>query len=665
MAVVTVISKHFEMGQGAATGLATLIADELDADWSKVGIEFAPNDPTIYNNLIFGPVMATGGSTTIRNAFMQMRQVGATARAMFVTAAAQAWGVPEVEITVSNGVVSHAASGNASGFGALAEPAMRVAPPAEPVLKAPEQWTLIGKRIPRLDSPPKTTGEAVFAMDYRRPGMLTAVIARSPRFGGTVSGFDANPALGIPGVREVVQIPQGVAVVADDTWAALRGRDALEIDWDFTNAENRSDRQMLEEYRAMASGPGLEASRRGDAASALARADQVIEAEITLPFLAHAPMEPLNCTMELTENGAEMWSGCQLQSIDMYVAAQVLGLEPQQVKINTLYGGGSFGRRGNPVGDWVAELASIVKAIETKAPVHLVWTREDDIRGGFYRPLTLHKIRAGLTADGAISGWEHAIVCKSIFTGTPFAQMVVHDGVDHASVEGCADTPYAIGDFAVDSHNAETPIPVLWWRSVGHSHTAFAMETMLDELSHKAGKDPVEFRVELLGEHPRAVAVIRDAAERAGWGEAMPEGRGRGIAFHHSFGAYLAMVAEVAVADGELSVDRIIASVDCGVAVNPDVVEAQIEGAIGFALSSVTRNAITLENGEVQEANFDSFNPTRMREMPDVEVRIIPSTEPPAGIGEPGVPPIAPAISNAVFAATGQRSWSLPLNLSA
>jgi isoquinoline 1-oxidoreductase beta subunit len=660
---VTVVSKHFEMGQGVTTGLATLIAEELDADWAMMRFEFAPNDPQLYHNLLFGPVMGTGGSTSMAEAWVQMRQVGAAARTMLVAAAAARWHVPTAEIVVEKGIVTHRRSHRSARFGELAADAMHMPVPKTVALKPEKSWTLIGTRVSRLDTPSKTTGTAIFAIDVRRPGMLTAVIKRPRLFGATVASFDAAAAKRVPGVVDVVQVPSGVAVLASDTWSAMRGREALEVTWDQSKAEARSTDQILAEYRQLAATPGLTAARRGDAASGLARAANTIDAEFTFPYLAHAPMEPLNCVIELHGDGAEIWSGCQLQSVDQAVAAQVLGLKPEQIKISTLLGGGSFGRRGNPVGDWTAELASIVKAIDGRAPVHLVWTREDDIKGGFYRPMVLHRVRAGVDASGRIAGWQHVLVSKSIFAGTPFAQMAVKNGVDQSSVEGVADTPYAIGDFTVQSHNVTSPVPVLWWRSVGHSHNGFVMETVVDELARLAGKDPVAFRLGLLAHQPRNAAVLRLAAEKAGWGGPMPQGHGRGVACHQSFGTRVAMVAEVSFADAVVKVDRVVAAVDCGVAINPDIVVAQIEGAIGFSLSAALRNRVTLNKGAVEQSNFDDYEPTRMREMPKVEVHVVKSTTAPSGIGEPGVPPLAPAIGNALFAATGKRLRSLPFGL--
>ncbi|SEC20177.1 isoquinoline 1-oxidoreductase, beta subunit [Rhizobiales bacterium GAS188] len=660
---VTLISKHLEMGQGVITGMATLVAEELDADWSKMSFEFAPNDAKIYNNLLFGPVMATGGTTSTAESFGQMRQVGAAARAMFVAAAAAKWAVPLAEIKVETGIVSHAGSGKRASFGELAADAMRVPVPSDVKLKDAKDWKLIGTHVPRLDSPAKTTGTAIFALDIRRPGMLTALVKRPDQFGATVASFDATAAKAVPGVVDVVQIPSGVAVLASDTWAAMRGRDALKVSWDTSKAETRSTLEILAEYREALAAPGLVALDRGNAASALAGAARTIAVEFTFPYLAHAPMEPLNCVLEARPDGADLWSGSQLQSIDEYAVWQVLGLRPEQVKIHTLLAGGSFGRRGNPVADWTFEIASIVKAIQGRAPVHLVWTREDDIKGGFYRPMVVHRVKAGLDAQGQISGWQHQVASKSIFTGTPFEQMAVKDGLDASSVEGIADTSYAIGDFKVEAHNVTSPVPVLWWRSVGHSHTGHVMETVVDELAFLAGKDPIAFRLELLKQQPRDAAVLKLAADKAGWGTPLPKGQGRGVAYHLSFGTRVAMIAEVSVAASGLKVDRIVAAVDCGIAVDPDVVKAQVEGAVGFALSAALRNQVTLRKGVVEQSNFDDYEPTRIREMPKVEVHIVPSAEWPSGIGEPGVAPLAPAIGNAIFAATGKRLRSLPLEI--
>lgn len=660
---VTVLSKHFEMGQGVTTGLTTLVAEELDADWAQMRFAFAPANAALYNNLLFGPVQATGGTTSMMEAWTQMRQVGAAARQMFLAAAAVQWKVDPHEIRLEKGVLRHA--NMSATFGELAAVAMTMPVPKEVELKAPKDWKLIGTRLPRLDTPAKTTGQANFALDTRRPGMLTVAVRHADYFGASVTSFDASKALKVPGVVEVKQLPSGIAVYATNSWAAMEGRKALEIRWDNAKADLRSTGELFDDYRKSMTRPGLTAVERGSAAGTLKQAARTIEAEFTFPYLAHAPMEPLNCTMELRPDGAEIWSGCQLQTIDQLVAARILGFKPEQVAINTLLGGGSFGRRGNPAADWTRELAHAAKAINGRAPVHLIWTREDDIKGGFYRPMVLHRIRAGLAANGAISGWEHHLASKPIFIGTPFeAASVNKEGLDITSVEGVADTPYAIPDFHVVQHNVDSPAPVLWWRSIGHTHTAFVMETMIDELATTAGIDPVAFRLDLLKDDPRNVAVVKLAADQAGWGKAMPKGKGRGIAFHKSFGTRVAMVAEVAVDGRAVKVERMVAAIDVGIAVNPDVLTAQIEGAIGFALSMVLRNRITLKAGMVEQSNFDDYEPTRMREMPRVEVHIVKSAEAPTGIGEPGLPPVAPAIGNAVAMAIGRHLHGLPLDLS-
>jgi isoquinoline 1-oxidoreductase beta subunit len=585
---------------------------------------------------------------------------------MLVAAAAADWKVPASEITVSKGVVTHAKSGKTATFGALADTAAKQPVPADVTLKDPKDFKLIGTKIPRIDSVEKTSGKAIYSIDVRRPGMLTAVILHPPRFGASVKSVDAADAKAIQGVVDVVTIPTGVAVVAKDTWSAMKGREALKVEWDFAKAENRSTDAIVAEYKALAKAPGVDAARKGDAATALKGAAKVIEAEYEFPYLAHAPMEPLNGVLEMKPDGtAEVWAGAQLQTVEQATVAAILGMKPEQVTLNTVWAGGSFGRRATPNADYFAELAMIVKTLGRKEPVHLLWTREDDIKGGRYRPMVYHKVAAALDASGQVVGWDHAVVNQSFIYGTPFEGMIVRNNVDATAVEGASDMPYAIPNVAVRWNQAKSPVPTLWWRSVGHTHTAQVVEVMMDELAHAAGKDAVAFRLDLLKEHPRHVGVLRLAADKAGWGEKLPAGKGRGIAVHESFNSYVAMVADVTVDGGKVKIDRVVAAVDCGVPVNPDVIAAQVEGAVGFALSAVLRNRITLKDGEVEQANFDTYEPTRMSEMPKVEVHIVPSAEAPTGIGEPGVPCLAPAISNAIFAATGKRLRSLPLDLDA
>ncbi|MGU3358746.1 molybdopterin cofactor-binding domain-containing protein [Methylobacterium sp. M6A4_1b] len=664
---VTVVIKHLDMGQGNTTGLATILADELDADWATIRTTFAPADATLYNNFAFGPVQGTGGSTAIANSWVQLRKAGAAARAMLVAAAAERWKVPASEITVESGTVRHAASNRQARFGELAEAAAAQPVPKEPRLKEASAFTLIGKKGPRVDSVSKTDGTAIYSLDIRRPGQLTAVVAHSPRFGGTVRQVDDTAARAVAGVVDVVTIPTGVAVLAKDTWSAIKGRDALKVTWDDSAAETRSSDAILADHRKRLETPGLVAAKKGDAAGAIAGSAKVLEAEFTFPYLAHAAMEPLNATIEKASDGTyDVFAGCQLQTIEQAVVAANLGVTTDKVRLHTQWAGGSFGRRATPSADYFAETASIVRATGGKAPVHLVWTREDDMAGGFYRPMVVHRLRAGLDAKGGITGWEHRTIGKSIMIGTAFETMIVKDGIDATTVEGASDTPYALPAYRFEVHNAREGVPVLWWRSVGHTHTAQAMEVFIDELAHAAGADPVAYRLGLLGGAPRLSATLKLAAEKAGWDpkKVADKNRGLGVAAHESFGSYVAMVADVTAEDAKVKVNRIVAAVDVGVAVNPDVIRAQVEGAVGFALSSVLRNKITLKDGVVQEKNFDAYEPTRMSEMPVVEVHIVPSTAAPTGIGEPGVPVIAPAISNAIFAATGQRLRSLPLDLS-
>lgn len=662
---VTVIIKHLDKGQGVTTGLTTIVAEELDADWSQMRSEFAPADAKLYNNLFFGPVQGTGGSTSVANSWMQLRQAGAAAREMLVAAAAAAWALPASEITVKKGVISHA-SGKTGSFGDFAAKAATLPVPQEVTLKDPKNFTLIGQpHLPRIDSVDKTTGKAIYALDVRRPNMKTAVLLHPPRFGGVPGKVDDAAARQVPGVVDVVTIPQGVAVIAEHTWAALQGREALKVTWDESKAEKRSTAEMVEAYKAMAAKPGAMAVKKGNVAQALSGAAKTVEADFVFPYLAHAPMEPLNCIIEKQADGSiECWAGSQFQTVEQMTVAQVFGVKPEQVKINTVWAGGSFGRRATPNADYFGEAAAIVKATGGKYPVHLVYSREDDIRGGRYRPMFYHKLRGGLDKDGNLVAWEQRLVGQSFMIGSPFEKMMVKDGVDATAVEGAADMPYAVPAIQVDWHHATSPITTLWWRSVGHTHTAQAVEVMMDELAHEAGRDPVEFRLGLLKDHPRHVGVLKLAAEKAGWsGDKMPAGRGRGVAVHESFNSYVAMVVEVTVKDGTVKVDRVVAAVDCGIAVNPDVIKAQVEGGIGYALGAALRNQITLTKGEVDQANFDTYEPLRLSDMPAVEVHIVDSPEAPTGIGEPGVPPLAPAVSNAIFNATGKRLRSLPFDL--
>jgi isoquinoline 1-oxidoreductase beta subunit len=665
---VTVIAKHLEMGQGTYTGLATILADELDADWNLVQVEGAPTNARLYNNLLWGPAQGTGGSTAMANSWEQMRKAGATGRAMLVAAAARRWKADEAGITVRDSVVMHPASGRKATFGELALAAAGEAVPTKVKLKDPSEFRLIGKQAKRKDSASKTDGSAQYTQDVFLPGMLVAVVAHPPLFGAKVKSFDAGRAKAVKGVVDVVQIPQGVAVLAKDTWSAKKGRDALSVSWDESAAFKLGSAEILARYRKLAETPGQIAKQTGDSARAIAGAAKVVSAAYEFPYIAHAPMEPMNCVVHLGAHGCEIWNGEQLNTGDQYALASLFGFKPEQVRINMLYAGGSFGRRACKDSDYVLEAAHIAKAINGRAPVKLVWMREDDMRGGYYRPLYYHALEAALDNGGRLTGWHHRLVGQSILAGSAFAKAMIKNGIDATSVEGAANLPYAIPSLTVDLHTpTDIGVPVLWWRSVGSSHTAFSTETFLDEVAAAMGKDPVALRLELLTEHPRHAGVLKLAAEKADWGKpletAAGERRGRGVAVHESFNSYVAQVAEVTVGkDGSLKVDRVVCAVDCGTAINPDNIRSQVEGAVGFALSAALYGEITLNEGRVEQGNFDRFQLLRIGEMPVVEVHIMPSTAAPTGIGEPGVPPLAPAVANAIAAATGKRLRRLPFN---
>jgi isoquinoline 1-oxidoreductase subunit beta len=661
---VTVVAKHVEMGQGTYTGLATLVAEELDAAWSQVRVEGAPADAKLYNNLMWGSAQGTGGSTAIANSFEQLRKAGATARAMLIAAAAESWKVPASEIAVVRGVVMHK-SGRKAAFGELATKAAAMPVPAEVKLKDPKQFQLIGRRLPRLDSRAKSNGMAQYTIDVKLPGMLTAVVEHPPLFGAKPRSLDAGKAKAVKGVVDVVAIPSGIAVLANDFWAAQQGRKALAVQWDESGAHKLGSADMLAQYKALAAKPGLKAHAAGDVEKGLAEAARRIEAAFEFPYLAHATMEPMNCVMQLKDGACEVWNGEQFQTVDQASVAGVLGLKPEQVRINMLFAGGSFGRRANPASDYLVETANIVKAIKGRAPVKLQWTREDDTRAGYYRPLYYHTLRAGLDASGKIVAWQHRIIGQSILAGTPFEKMLVKDGVDITSVEGANNLPYEIPNMLVDLHTTKSAVPVQWWRSVGSTHTAFSTEAFIDELAAAVGRDPVAFRREMLAKHPRHLGVLELAAQKADWGKPLPKGQSRGVAVHESFNTYVAQVAEVSLGKGgAIKVERVVCAVDCGIVVNPDVVRAQMEGGIGYGLSAALHGAITLKDGRVEQSNFHDYVPLRMNEMPRIDVHIVESQEKPTGVGEPGVPPIAPAVANAVAAATGKRLRNLPLKLS-
>jgi isoquinoline 1-oxidoreductase beta subunit len=600
------------------------------------------------------------------NSFEQLRKAGATARAMFVAAAAAKWNVPAAEITVSKGVIAHA-SGHKAKFGELAADAAVQPTPQEVKLKDPKSFIYIGKHVPRTDARAKSTGKAQFTQDVRLPGMLYAVVAHPPRFGARLKSFDAAAAKAMKGVVEAVAfdtgVTNGVAVLAGDFWTAKKGRDALKVEWDETNAHKLGSAEIMAEYRTLAAQPGTVARNDGDAETALAGAANVVEASYEFPYLAHACMEPLNCVVRLDASGCEVWNGEQLQTGDQFALANLLGIKPVQVRINMLFAGGSFGRRANPKSDYVIEAAAIAKAIGGKAPVKLVWTREDDMRAGFYRPMYFHTLKGGLDAQGNVVAWRHRIVGQSILTGTAFEQMMVKNGVDMTSVEGGATLPYAIPNLRVELHSPKSGVPVQWWRSVGSTHNAFATEAFFDELARASGKDPFALRRDSLAQHPRHKGVLELAAAKASWGKALPAGHARGIAVHESFHTFVAQVVEVSQKTDGIHIERVVCAVDCGIAVNPQIIAMQMESGIGYGLAAALSGGITLKDGVVEQSNFHDYQVLRFNQMPKVEVHIVPSAEKPTGVGEPATPVIAPALANAIRALTGQTMHALPISM--
>ncbi len=658
---VTVIVNHSEMGQGVYTSLPMLLAEELDADWSKVGFESAPVDPK-YNHPVYGMQM-TGGSSSVWSAFDQFRQAGAAARAMLIAAAAQQWNMDAANCRTDSGAVLDPSNRKLT-YGQLAAAAAKLTPPAQVALKDPKTFKLIGKPAKRLDTSEKVNGKAVFGIDVKIPQMMTAIVARAPVFGAKMRTFDDSRARAMAGVRRIVAVPSGVAVIADSFWQAKMARDALRIDWDEGPMSSFNTNQMMQQFREQAKSAGKSVRRDGNADAELAKAVRKVEAVYEVPYLSHAMMEPLNCAVDLRPGSCEIWTGTQFQTVDRASAAKIAGLPEEKVQIHTTFLGGGFGRRANPQSDFVVEAVHVAKA--AGAPVKVVWTREDDMQGGWYRPAFLHAIAGAIDANGKPVAWRSRVVGQSIIAGTPFEALMdlKTKGYDPSSVEGVDDLPYEIPNLLVESHQMEVGVPVQWWRSVGHSHTAFATECFIDELATLAHQDPYRFRRALLQKHPRHLGVLDLAAQKAGWAKPLPKGRARGIAVHASFESFSAQVAEVSVTEGKIQVHRMVCAIDCGRYVNPGIIAAQTQGGAIFGASAALFQELTFENGRLQQTNFQSFPMLRMNECPEIETHIVESTEKSGGIGEPGVPCAAPAIANAVFAATGKRIRRLPIRLS-
>ena len=661
--IVTVYSSQFDMGQNSYHGLATLVAEELDVALDNVRVEGRAGNPKWYGNLALGGAFQiTGGSSSMPSSWERYRKAGAAARELLKQAAAQQWKVAVGELSTANGEVIHAGSDRRAPYGSLIAAAAPLPVPGEVALKDAKAWTLIGKdATSRIDARAKSDGSQDYTIDIQLPGMLVATIAHSPRFGGKPKSFDATAAKAVPGVVDVVQISRGVAVVANNTWAAIKGREALQVTWDDSGAETRSSDAMFSDYEALAKQDGKVALQRGDAAGKLAKAAKTIEATYRFPYLAHAALEPLNAVIHKDGDRLHIHGGLQMPDAVQGACAQIAGVKPEQVDLHVMKTGGGFGRRAVFDCDVFVEATEIAKAIDFRAPVKLQWTREADMGGGRYRPLHVHRVRVGLDADGNVSGWQHHIVGQSIMAGTPFEGMMMKDGIDPTSTEGVVDTPYALPDIDVRMTHPASPVPVLWWRSVGHTHTAYVMQTLLDEIATATGKDPVALRLALLPADARERAVLSLAAEKAGWSQPVAAGRYRGVAVHQSFGSFVATVAEVSkTADGGIRVERCVVASDCGIVINPDIVRAQIEGGTGFGLSAMLGERIALENGAPTAGNYDAYRVLRIDAMPTVEVHMLPSTASPTGIGECAVPPIGPAVANAIFQATGKRVRDLP-----
>jgi isoquinoline 1-oxidoreductase beta subunit len=651
--IVTVVINQSEMGQGVTTSLPMLVAEELECDWKKVRAEFAPADK-VYFNPLFG-LQGTGGSASIRGAWTPLLKAGATAREILIEAAAQKWGVEKSGCRAENSAVIHAATKRRLTYGSLAEAASRLPVPNDVPLKDPKNYRLLGKSVKRLDTPDKVDGRAQFGIDVREPGMLRAVVARCPVLGGKVAGFDATKAKAVRGVKDVVQISTGIAVVADNTWSAMEGRRALDIKWDEGPNASLNSAGISKLFAERADQPGAVARTEGDAAAGLASAARKIEAVYEVPFLAHATMEPMNCTAYVRADRCDVWVPTQFQTFTLGTATKFAGGNPEAVHIHTTYLGGGFGRR--PEQDFVTDALETSKAVG--APVQVTWSREDDMQHDFYRPASYSRFTAGLDADGWPFVWTNRIVCPSIFARVFPGN--VKNGVDRTAVEGANDIAYAIPNILVECQLTETGVPVGFWRSVGHSQNTFFAESFIDEVAAAGGKDPYELRRRFLQKAPRHLGVLDLAATKAGWGKPLPAGRFRGIAVMTGYGSYVAQVAEVSVSRGAVRVHRVVCAVDCGRVVNPDTIEAQMQGAMVYGLTAALKGAITISRGRVEQSNFDNYEMLRLNEMPVVEVYIVPSEEAVGGIGEPSAAVIAPAVCNAIFAATGKRIRRLPV----
>ena len=643
--IVTFQITKSEMGQGTLTSLSQILAEELGCDWKKIKTEIPNPEPA------YGPMMGAFGSLSVRTTYTTLLKAGATAREMLLQAAAQKWGVDKAQCRAENGAVVNASTNARLTFGSLADAAAKIPAPANPPLKDPKQFKIIGTSVKRLDTPDKVSGRAQFGIDKRVDGMLYAVLARCPVFGGKVASFDDTKAKAVPGVKQVLKISNGVAVLADNTWNAMEGRKALQIQWDEGPNATQTSAKIRQTFMDLASKPGAVARTAGDAPKALDGSAKKVESVYEAPYLSHSPMEPMNCTAHVRADGCDVWAPTQIQSAAQQTAAQITKLPPEKIKVHTMFLGGGFGRRGGA--DFVAEAVEIAKA--AGVPVKLTWSREDDMTHDLYRPASYAKFAGGLDASGNLVAFTSRVACPS-FAG-------LNNGVDRNAVDGIANLGYgaSIPNILVDYHPAEVGIPTTFWRSVGYSQNTFFTESFIDELANAAGKDPVEFRRTLLAKNPRMLGVLNLAAEKAGWGKALPAGHFHGVAVVDNIGSFNAQVAEVSLTGGKLKVHKVVCAIDCGVVVNPAIVEQQVQSGIVFGLGPALRQAITIDRGRVVQQNFNNYDPLRIDEMPVVEVHIVPSTAAPGGTGEATTPTIGPAVANAVFKATGKRIRHLPI----
>lgn len=651
----TLVIDKSEMGQGINTALAMILADEMDLDWTKVKTVFAPAAP-VYFNPVFG-LQGTGGSTSVRGSWEPLSKAGAAAREMLVAAAAKKWNVDASACSTEDSMVVHKASGKKISYGEVAEEAAKLLVPASPKRKEAKDYKIVGKATKRIDAKEKSSGKAQFGIDVRRPQMLHAVVARCPVFGGKVKSFDATKAKAVRGVKNVVQVSSGVAVVADNTWSAMQGREALQVQWDEGENAKNSSEAIRKLYQGRMEQTGVIARKEGDADGSLGGAAKKVEAVYEVPFLAHATMEPMNCAADVRADGCDIYAPTQFQTFNQMAGAKICGLKPEQVRVHTTYLGGGFGRRAEQ--DFVAEAVELSKAMG--APVQVTWSREDDMQHDFYRPAVMVKLWAGLDGAGKPAVLKARIAGPSIMSR--FFPGSVKNGLDDTATEGIATLKYDVPNFLVEYLLTEPGVPVGFWRSVGNSHNGYIAECFVDEMAKAAGKDPFEFRRGLLAKDARQRGVLELAAEKAGWGKALPAGRHRGIAVVESFGSYVAEVAEITIdkKSKSLQVHRVVAAVDCGRHVNPETIRAQIEGGIIYGLTAALKGEVTIANGRVEQANFNDYDMLRIHEAPQVEVHIVQSNDGPGGIGEPGTPPIAPAVCNAIFAATGKPVRRLPI----